>query len=114
MALERIPPEHLMVELLDRVLDKGVVIDAATRISVVGIQLMDVDTRMVVASFLTYLDHAETHASAVRDAKLRVRQVGQNPVASDVLIEMQAHVTPREPEADEGVRQPPVEPGGRG
>lgn len=84
MALERIPPEQLMVELLDRVLDKGVVIDAAARISVVGIRLVEMDVRIVVASFQTYLQHADAEQAAVRAAQRRVLQVGQRPLASDV------------------------------
>jgi hypothetical protein len=51
-----------LVDVLDRVLDKGIVIDAAVRISVVGVELLGVDARVVVASIETYLRHADTLA----------------------------------------------------
>src|SRR6267142_68975 len=42
-------------EVLDRVLDRGIVIDAWLRVSVVGLTLVDIDARVVVASFRTYV-----------------------------------------------------------
>jgi len=47
-----------MVDVLERVLDKGIVIDAWLRLSVVGISLVTVEARVIVASFETYLNHA--------------------------------------------------------
>ena len=47
------------VEVLDRVLDKGIVIDAWLRVSVGGIDLLRVDARVVVASIETYLKYTE-------------------------------------------------------
>jgi hypothetical protein len=44
---------------LDRVLDKGIVIDAWVRISLVGIDLITVEARVVVASIDTYLKYAD-------------------------------------------------------
>jgi hypothetical protein len=44
---------------LDRVLDKGIVIDAYVRVSLVGIDLVSVEARIVVASVETYLKYAE-------------------------------------------------------
>jgi hypothetical protein len=44
---------------LDRVLDKGIVVDAWVRISLVGIDLITVEARIVVASIDTYLKYAE-------------------------------------------------------
>jgi hypothetical protein len=44
---------------LDRVLDKGIVIDAYVRVSLVGIDLVSVEARIVVASVETYLRYAE-------------------------------------------------------
>lgn len=44
-----------MLEVLDRVLDRGIVIDAWLRVSVVGLRLVDIDARVVVASFRTYV-----------------------------------------------------------
>ena len=45
--------------MLDRVLDKGIVIDAWVRISLVGIDLITVEARVVVASIDTYLKYAD-------------------------------------------------------
>ena len=44
--------------LLDHVLDKGIVIDAWVRVSLVGIDLLTIEARVVVASFESYLNHA--------------------------------------------------------
>jgi hypothetical protein len=41
-------------DLIDRVLDRGIVIDAAFRFNVAGVHLIDVDTWIVVASLETY------------------------------------------------------------
>ena len=49
-------------DILDRVLDKGIVIDAAVRIAVAGVEVLGVDARVVVASIETYLRHADTIA----------------------------------------------------
>jgi hypothetical protein len=45
--------------VLDRVLDKGIVIDAWVRVSLVGIDLITVEARVVVASIDTYLKYSE-------------------------------------------------------
>ena len=44
-----------MVDVLDRVLDKGIVIDAWVLISLVGVDLLSIEARIVVASIETYL-----------------------------------------------------------
>jgi hypothetical protein len=51
-------------EVLERVLDRGIVIDAWLRVSVAGITLLDVDARIVVASIETYVQHSESLAQA--------------------------------------------------
>jgi len=48
-----------LVDVLDRVLDKGIVIDAWVRVSLVGIELVTVDARVVVASIATYFEHSD-------------------------------------------------------
>ena len=48
-----------LAEVVDRILDKGIVIDAWVRISLVGIDLITVEARVVVASIDTYLKYAE-------------------------------------------------------
>ena len=59
MAVERTPGGTSLIDVLDRVLDKGIVIDAWVRISLVGIDLITIEARVVVASIDTYLKDAE-------------------------------------------------------
>ena len=47
------------MEVLDRILDKGIVIDAWVRASLVGIELLAIEARMVIASVETFLKYAE-------------------------------------------------------
>ena len=59
MAVERVAGRSSLIDVLDRVLDKGIVIDAWVRISLVGIDLITVEARVVVASIDTYLKYAD-------------------------------------------------------
>jgi gas vesicle structural protein len=59
MAVERAPGGSSLIDVLDRVLDKGIVIDAYVRVSLVGIDLVTVEARIVVASIETYLKYSE-------------------------------------------------------
>ncbi len=59
MAVERASAGSSLIDVLDRVLDKGIVIDAYVRVSLVGIDLVSVEARIVVASVETYLRYAE-------------------------------------------------------
>src|SRR3989442_8755191 len=59
MVLERVAGHSSLIEVLDRVLDKGIVIDAWIRLSLVGIDLVTVEARVVVASIATYLQFSE-------------------------------------------------------
>jgi hypothetical protein len=59
MAIERAPGGSSLIDVLDRILDKGIVIDAWVRISLVGIDLITVEARVVIASIDTYLKYAE-------------------------------------------------------
>lgn len=47
-----------LAEVLDRVLDKGIVIDVWARVSLVGIELLAVEARVVIASVETWLHYA--------------------------------------------------------
>jgi len=60
VAVERVQAATSLVDVLDRVLDKGIVIDAWVRVSLVGIDLLTVEARVVVASIATYLQFSET------------------------------------------------------
>jgi hypothetical protein len=59
VAVERAPAGGSLIDVLDRVLDKGIVIDAYVRVSLVGIDLVSVEARIVVASVETYLKYAD-------------------------------------------------------
>jgi gas vesicle structural protein len=52
-------PGSGLVDVLDVILDKGLVIDAYVRVSLVGIELLTIDARIVIASVDTYLKFAE-------------------------------------------------------
>jgi len=58
-VVERSPGGSSLIDVLDRVLDKGIIIDAWVRVSLVGIDLITVEARVVVASIDTYLRYAD-------------------------------------------------------
>jgi len=53
------PGVSSLAEVLDRVLDKGIVVDLWARVSVVGIEILTIEARVVVASVDTFLHYAE-------------------------------------------------------
>ena len=53
------PQPSGLVDVIDTILDKGLVIDAYVRLSLVGIELLTIDARVVIASVDTYLRFAE-------------------------------------------------------
>ncbi|MBO0886897.1 MAG: gas vesicle structural protein GvpA [Acidimicrobiales bacterium] len=57
-ALDR-PSGSDLANIIDTILDKGLVIDAYVRVSLVGIELLTIDARVVIASVDTYLRFAE-------------------------------------------------------
>ena len=57
--MQRAPSPSGLAEVLDVILDKGLVIDAYVRVSVIGIEVLTVDARIVIASVDTYLRFAE-------------------------------------------------------
>jgi hypothetical protein len=61
MAIRRSVPgqDGTLIDVLDRVLDKGIVISAWGRVSVVGLDLMGLELHVVVASIETHLRYAE-------------------------------------------------------
>jgi hypothetical protein len=73
MPVERASGGASLIDVLDRVLDKGIVIDAWVRVSLVGIDLLTVEARVVVASIDTYIKYSEA--------------VGQVPTVSRPAIE---------------------------
>src|SRR5688500_16990189 len=57
--LQRAPSPSGLADVLDLILDKGLVIDAYVRVSIIGIELVTIDARIVIASVDTYLRFAE-------------------------------------------------------
>ena len=53
------PTGGALTEVLELILDRGVVIDIFVRVSLVGIEILTIDARIVVASVDTYLRYAE-------------------------------------------------------
>jgi len=59
MAVEKVNASSSLAEVVDRILDKGVVVDAWVRVSLVGIELLAIEARVVIAGVDTYLKYAE-------------------------------------------------------
>jgi gas vesicle structural protein len=58
-SVSRRPASGTLAEVIDIILDKGLVLDAYVRISVIGIELLTIEARVVIASVDTYLHFAE-------------------------------------------------------
>ncbi|RDI45977.1 gas vesicle protein GvpJ [Falsibacillus pallidus] len=59
MAVQKTTDSSSLAEVIDRILDKGIVIDAFARVSVVGIEILTIEARVVIASVDTWLRYAE-------------------------------------------------------
>jgi len=57
--LQRSPSPSGLYDVLDLILDKGLVIDVYVRVSLIGIEILTIDARIVIASVDTYLRFAE-------------------------------------------------------
>jgi hypothetical protein len=79
------PETSSLAEVLDRILDKGVVIDLWVRISLVGIEIITVEARVVVASVDTFLHYAK-EISKIEQAE----ESGDWGDLEDIEIETQA------------------------
>lgn len=58
MAIHKDIDASSLAEVIDRILDKGIVIDAFVRVSLVGIELLAIEARVVIASVHTWLKYA--------------------------------------------------------
>ena len=67
------PDASSLAEVLDRILDKGVVVDIWARVSLVGIEILTVESRVVVASVDTFLHYSEEMA------KIEQAAIGATP-----------------------------------
>ena len=81
------PDTSSLADVLDRILDKGIVIDVWARVSVVGIEILTVEARIVVASVDTFLHYAQ-EITAIEQASM-----DEDVSVQDVEIE-----TPTRPE----------------
>jgi hypothetical protein len=81
--LQRGPSSSGLADVLNVILDKGLVVDLYLRVSLVGIELLTVDARIVVASVDTYLRFAE----AVN--RMDLTQVGQQKTLPEFISDMQ-------------------------
>src|ERR1700742_2554345 len=87
MAVERTPSGSSLIDVLDRVLDKGIVIDAWVRVSLVGIDLITVEARIVVASIDTYLKYSEAVGQVSPVSRPTSANAPELPAQSDVMAE---------------------------
>ena len=98
MPVERAAGGTSLVDVLDRVLDKGIVIDAWVRVSLVGIDLITVEARVVVASIDTYLKYAEAVGQVATSARPVLETTAPEVLAVDSEL----------PERDRGLRGAPI------
>jgi gas vesicle structural protein len=97
--IERPRPSGL-ADVIDIILDKGLVIDAYVRVSVIGIELLVIDARIVIASVDTYLRFAE----AVN--RLDLAQSQESQTLPELLDEMrQGGASSKTKGALEGVKE---------
>ncbi len=68
MAVEKTIGSSSLVEVVDRILDRGVAVDAFVRVSLVGIELLAIEARVTIASVETYLKYAEAIGLTARAA----------------------------------------------
>lgn len=85
-TVARRPSSGSLAEVIDIILDKGLVIDAYVRVSLVGIELLTIDIRIVVASVDTYLHFAE----AVNRLDLRAQAEDYDSDLTDLVGDMTA------------------------
>jgi gas vesicle structural protein len=97
--LQRAPSPSGLADVIDVILDKGLVIDAYVRVSVIGIEVLTIDARIVIASVDTYLrfaeavnrlDLTETEAAGLRE----LRESGAKKKAEGALEGAKEAVTP--------------------
>lgn len=92
MALERTPAHASLVDVLEHVLDKGIIIDAWVRVSLMGLDLVTIEARILVASIETYLAHSPAIAQvapvsqAVATVKARFPSTVSGSPAGQILL----------------------------
>ena len=84
-----------LIDVLDRVLDKGIVIDAWVRVSLVGIDLITVEARVVVASIDTYLKYSEAVSQSAPVSRPQAAELAahQNVIAENAKLRAELAAT---------------------
>src|SRR5947208_8392905 len=90
--VRKAPESASLAEVVDEILDKGIVIDAWVRVSLLGLELLTIEARVVVASIDTYLRYAEA--------------IGLTPLAASPPAQQ---VTSGRENGQHAGRQPPTE-----
>jgi gas vesicle structural protein len=105
-----------MAQLVDVILDKGIVIDAWVRVSVIGLELLTVQARVVVASVETYLRYAEAlglmgsaASSPGRQAAFGGESEQDRVLEGEVLSSLSEHPQGLQPEAMQALLDAPRE-----
>jgi hypothetical protein len=93
MPVERTMGGTSLIDVLDRVLDKGIVIDAWVRVSLVGIDLITVEARVVVASIDTYLKYSEAVGQVAPVSRPAAVPTAESVLAENVALRAQLAAT---------------------
>lgn len=80
MSLIRKPAGMELIDLLDRVLDKGIVMDASSRLHLIGSSRTRRKRRIVVDSIETFLHHAEARVVAKKNGRQPLRSLQHPPL----------------------------------
>lgn len=76
VSIQKTTDSSSLAEVIDRILDKGIVIDAYASVSLVGIEVVTVDARVVIASVDTWLRYADA-VGLLRD-EVMDREISKN------------------------------------
>lgn len=107
MPVERTTGGTSLIDVLDRVLDKGIVIDAWVRVSLVGIDLITVEARVVVASIETYLKYSDVVGQGASASRLALDGRSNEAVlAENAALRAQIAANARETVAARKARRP--------
>lgn len=99
----------MLLELIDRILDKGIVIDAWARVSVLSIELLTIEARVVVASVDTYLRYAEAIGNTALASRPHPQQaLSPQQATQQAMPQQQGQQAPAlpQPQQQNGVAQP--------
>ena len=107
MPIERTTGGTSLIDVLDRVLDKGIVIDAWVRVSLVGIDLITVEARVVVASIDTYLKYSESMAQVAPVSRPAAVASQEAVLAENAALRAQLAATPSGPTRRAPARRAP-------